>query len=735
MILAMKKMASAIVVASMCSSMLAVDNCSLFDLNSVSAFALETDGSSIQNGLGVPPAEELNMDEYLERFGDPAQQVSQYVASNVTLAESCDLSMQDSFPKIGDQGGLGACTSWATAYYQFTYEAYKGTGINMKANENSEYAYSPAWTYNFTNAGADGGAFIYKTFDVLKEHGALKLKDYPYNGDPESADYSWSNNTEAMIEALNLRIVDYDVVNIPVDGASDNLNLVKQLIYGTDGTDGHVLTFSTEVYGWEFKKGINPDTNTEEWVAYRCNNGGGGHTMTIVGYNDNVWCDINGNGQKDAGEFGAFKVANSWGDWRNSGYTWVSYDALNATSAVSGNWEASKTTTRKPIFSYEFGKYNSLYWMEVGHKEVYYVGQLTVDTDYRNSLTVDAGRNDSESDILSNSKTKFAKYWTSSKDMEKVSHTGTLVFDYDDLADPIGDYISGYNWFVRLKGEHNTASFKITDNLSNTIVDFGNIDKGDSYRPISLSMGDLNYDGVVNNVDTEILYNARNNNTPLSNLQEYLATNMNAPQQDYTIDYVVTADWGTGQNIQVTIKNTGDVAIRNWALQCNDFQGTPSNAWNCVLLGDNIIKNATFNSDIAVGESVTFGYTLNNATGLTPVFTLCNFRTAKQNGYEVNFDVLSEWGSGFIGGITITNISDAPIMAWELNFTAVDFTITDTSQFVILENSGNTYKITGTYNGNIMIPPGTSVTLQFNGEKNGAPALSNVSLTEMVIEN
>lgn len=723
------KVTVALMATGICVSAANIESMPFGIVSELNASAIEIE----EHGLGVPPIEELNVEEYTERFSDSTEQSS---GKNLRLAEpgaasSCDLSEQINFPPIGDQGSLGSCTSMATTYYQFTYEAYKNSGINLKNDDNHDLIYSPAWPFNFTNGGNGGGAFIYKAYDVLKNHGALKLEDYPY--DINNFNFSWSNNTEAMIEALNIRITEDGLINVAANNASNNLGSVKQILYGTDGTDGHVLTFSTQVSGWQYAQGTNLDTNSNEWVAYRCNDGGGGHSMTIVGYNDNIWCDINENGIQDNGELGAFKVANSWGtSYKNDGFVWVSYDALNATTAVSGDWESDETTTRIPIFQYERSGQNSLYWMEVGEEDVYYVGQLTIDTSYRNSLAISAGRNLSSAMNAYNFSKKLIPYGNASTEL---SHVGTLVFDYDDLAEPIGEYISGYNWFIRLNGNHNNASFKITDNLSNTIVDFGSISTGDSYMPISLSMGDLNYDGVVNSVDTEILYNARNNGTALSNLQEYLATNMDTPIQDYTVDYIVAADWGTGRNIQITITNTGDVAIRNWALQCSNFEGDISNPWNCTLLGDNIIKNAMYNSDIAVGQSVTFGYTLTNATGEIPVFSLCTFRSVKQNGYDVSLDVASEWDSGFIGNITITNTTNEPIMAWELSFTAVDFTITGGGQFEILENSGNNYTITGTYNGNIPIPANTSITMQFNGTKNGTPALSNVSMTEMVIEN
>jgi len=73
-------------------------------------------------------------------------------------------------------------------------------------------------------------------------------------------------------------------------------------------------------------------------------------------------------------------------------------------------------------------------------------------------------------------------------------------------------------------------------------------------------------------------------------------------------------------------------------------------------------------------------------------------------------------------------------MAWELNFNAKNFIISETSQFEILKNIGNSYAITGTYNGNIPIPAYSSVILQFNGEKTGIPSISDILITEMIIK-
>jgi len=199
------------------------------------------------------------------------------------------------------------------------------------------------------------------------------------------------------------------------------------------------------------------------------------------------------------------------------------------------------------------------------------------------------------------------------------------------------------------------------------------------------------------------------------------------------VNYVVTNSWGNNQTVEITITNIGDEPIRNWALQY-DFNGTITNMWNGRVHSENIVRSEMYNSDIAPGASVTFGYTLTNATGEAPDnFILTSFRTAREEGYAVDLNVLHDWGSGFTGTITITNTSDTPIMAWELSFNT-NFAITDPGNFLILESLGNNYRITGTFNGNIPIPADTSIVLQFNGvQTENPPGLSNVSLTEMVI--
>ncbi len=59
------------------------------------------------------------------------------------------------------------------------------------------------------------------------------------------------------------------------------------------------------------------------------------HSMPVVGYNEDIWVDLNKNGIAEPEEKGAFKMANSKGtEFGNAGYIWISYDAFRETSAV-----------------------------------------------------------------------------------------------------------------------------------------------------------------------------------------------------------------------------------------------------------------------------------------------------------------------------------------------------------------------------------------------------------------
>lgn len=239
-------------------------------------------------------------------------------------------SLLPSFPPIGDQGQEGSCVAFASTYYQASHEIGLMNGFDNK--NNNTHVLSPKWTYNMLNDGGDNGANPPDAFTLLSQNGAVSIAKLPYI----VGDFlSWDVKTDDWISAMSNRTNNAAFVT-GIGGDVQDLTQIKHLL-----NNGHVLTFATFVEDWQFTKIMqNPAPNADnrfagQYAASWMNGTDGGHFITIVGYNDDIWIDVNGNGQIDPGEMGAFLIANSWGnEWGNNGFIWVAYDAFLATSAV-----------------------------------------------------------------------------------------------------------------------------------------------------------------------------------------------------------------------------------------------------------------------------------------------------------------------------------------------------------------------------------------------------------------
>ena len=265
-----------------------------------------------------------------------------------TMPDSVDNSQSAYFPEIGSQGSLNSCVPFAASYYQFTYEINKSRGVTTTAQN----TFSTKWAFNFLCHGTGSGTNYALVYGILKQHGCPTTKTLPY----DAKDYlSWSTDEKVWREAMRYRLKDYqlfddigkDLKEITSPDDPDLLAIKASL------ANGDILTYSTYINSWasgtkKIKTNASAPENNKfanEKYLNSLPSTDGGHRMTIVGYNDNLWCDINGNNVVDDGEMGALKVANSWGDdWGNKGFMWVAYDALNSSSCVEGVTDPSGRT-------------------------------------------------------------------------------------------------------------------------------------------------------------------------------------------------------------------------------------------------------------------------------------------------------------------------------------------------------------------------------------------------------
>ncbi len=504
---------------------------------------------------GLPVGAEINVPKYAtgdlltpeEALGQIETQTNDEVSTigieDVPILSFYDLSVLPYFPPIGDQGRVGSCVAWATTYYQFTYEANKLNNITT-TYQNS---YSPAWVFNFTNNGTGGGSNYQQAYTVLKKQGALKMCDFPYDGYNYS--HTWSTDTDAMIEALETRLTGEHTKKITtstnkITSATDTqLNEVKQLLCA-----GKLLTVRVKletsqngIINWEFK-----ETNNNQGLAvcYATNpdpDNTSGHMLTIVGYDNSIECDINGNNIIEANEKGAFKVANSWGtSWGNNGYIWVMYDALNHASAGS-LLVNNRISVFDRIATSESVPENVFYYIDVENIEnVNLIGLVTFTTNYRYNMNMYTNRcvGTSYSTTNQNQVIKSIQKYDDNNNLIPpviANYQGTIALDFGNLDDNIGNYLSGYTWFVNIVNLENggnitNASLKFVDNKNNLVKNVSLkrsvIASGTSstlYSTLSLMRGDVNYSNSLSEEDATMLLNFAVDIDDASDLQAVLS--------------------------------------------------------------------------------------------------------------------------------------------------------------------------------------------------------------------
>lgn len=267
------------------------------------------------------------------------------------IPAAVDNTQLAAFPPIGNQGAEGSCVAFATTYYQMSHETCLVRGCD---NKNLKQAiFSPKWTYNMINGGKDAGSYFSSANNLLANNGAATLAALPY----KAGDYlAWDLNSNNWMAAIQYRMNPVQAITSMDTDAG--LNNAKQLL-----ANGHILVIGTYISSWVMTTvKADPSANYNPFagqpaMAY-LNGTAGAHAMTMAGYDDSVWVDINGNGVVDSGEKGAFKIVNSWGTGcgakcgNGTGYVWMPYDAIKPTSAVAGVPSTGRLSSLQGVASY-----------------------------------------------------------------------------------------------------------------------------------------------------------------------------------------------------------------------------------------------------------------------------------------------------------------------------------------------------------------------------------------------
>lgn len=336
------------------------------------------------------------------------------------LPSGVDNSALKYFPPIRSQGSLNSCAQFSAVYYTLTHMTALARNWDAKAGGDT-FRFSPKWTYNMVNGGANVGSWHYDAYAIAQKHGLATWAEFPYDSNYRA----WCLDPTTWWNAISMRAG--QAGKITGLGGPTGLGQLKQML-----VNGYVLNVATYINSWVWSTAANdPGTPSDDLVAGKpcvtqVNGTSGGHSMTIVGYNDDLWVDSNANGLVDSGEKGALRIANSWGTgWNEAGFCWIAYKALQ---------------TRNPAMTSEgLAWYDEATWVTAQPSYTpRLIAQFTVSHAKRSQLAATLGLSSagaaqpstvwSPYRVLSGSGGSFAF------DGNTTAISGTFYLDFTDLA-------------------------------------------------------------------------------------------------------------------------------------------------------------------------------------------------------------------------------------------------------------------------------------------------------------
>lgn len=263
-----------------------------------------------------------------------------------SLPTVVDNSALPFFRPLVAQVGL-ECGQASSIGIMFTYELNAKRKVPGNLPENQQV---PHFTYNFLNSGSNAGINYIESFEIVKFAGNPNVADY--GGMSTGGPSRWMSGYDKYFNAMKNRIEGvYSINTSTVNG----LNTLRNWIYdhGNASQYGGMASFYSQFTNPpnDLPSGT-PEAGRSVIVQWGSSPD---HAMSIVGYNDLIrWdyngdgqytnhIDINGDGNVDVRdwEIGGFKMANTYGSisgWGDQGFAYMMYKTLAESSTQGGIW-------------------------------------------------------------------------------------------------------------------------------------------------------------------------------------------------------------------------------------------------------------------------------------------------------------------------------------------------------------------------------------------------------------
>jgi hypothetical protein len=274
-----------------------------------------------------------------------------FLNSRAPLPTSWDNAVHQYWREIFWQSGC-SCGQASSEGYVFTYEIDRLRDLDATLDEN-RYPYS--FTYNFLNIGNTVcGASWLESQDIIREAGIPNV--ITNNGTMNDSGLKlWLTGYDKYYSAMQNRINDVYGIDI---GTPEGLDVLKHWLFDhlEDSEYGGLAFFyANHVYDPEILAAGTPEAGKHIITSFSNTS----HSMTIVGYNDEVRYDYNNDGQYTNDiditgdgivdmrdwEIGALKIANTYNGgssplvWADQGFCYVMYRILPYHNSQGGIWD------------------------------------------------------------------------------------------------------------------------------------------------------------------------------------------------------------------------------------------------------------------------------------------------------------------------------------------------------------------------------------------------------------
>lgn len=290
----------------------------------------------------LPPFTEDDM-EYLKRlpkiqvpavYKSPTAPLLPYLVDNSTQPYMRPVFSQIAL-ECGQASGVG---------YNFTYEMNYRRNVPGNLPQNQ---YPTHYVWNFSNNGASTGVSFLESWEIIRGAGTVNVADY--GGMNTYGANTWLSGYDYYYNAMKNRVD--EIYAIPVKTAED-IQVLKHWIHDhlEGAAVGGVATFAAYATNGTTLAGGTPEGGKCVTINWTPNTN---HQLVIVGYNDSIRYDFNGDGQYtntidingdgvvdvSDWEIGGVKWVNSFGTGvGNGGYCYTMYKNLADPKIQGGIW-------------------------------------------------------------------------------------------------------------------------------------------------------------------------------------------------------------------------------------------------------------------------------------------------------------------------------------------------------------------------------------------------------------